>query len=261
MEKIVMPKIVAHDVSMSYPLLTDSSLSLKKKFINFLCRKKSTLSSSSLNNINFTLYEGDRLGVIGINGAGKSTLLKLLSGIYTPNSGDLIVNGSVSSLLSLQYGMKPWATGYENIRLRCLLNNLTDEQIEKVIKEVEEFTELGDALAKPINTYSSGMILRLSFAIATAQIPDILILDEVIGTGDEYFLDKANTRMESFIDHSNVMVLASHSEQIIRKFCNKVLWLEHGAVKYFGEINKGFEEYKHFIENIKLTHKKNIGIK
>jgi len=190
-----------------------------------------------------------------MNGAGKSTLLKLLSGIYTPNSGDLIVNGNVSSLLSLQYGMKPWATGYENIRLRCLLNNLTDEQIDKVIKDIEEFSELGNALVKPVNTYSSGMTLRLSFAIATAQIPDILILDEVIGTGDEYFLDKANTRMESFIDHSNVMILASHSEQIIRKFCNKVLWLDNGLVKSFGDVDCVFTKYKEFVRSKKNTIK------
>jgi len=251
-----MTKVVAHNVCMSYPVLTDSSLSLKKKVINFLCGKKSILSTSSLNNINFTLYEGDRLGVIGINGAGKSTLLKLLSGVYTPNTGDLIVNGSVSSLLSLQYGMKPWATGYENIRLRCLLNDLSDIEIEKVIRDVEEFTELGDALSKPINTYSSGMTLRLAFAIATAQIPDILILDEVIGTGDEYFLDKANIRMESFIKHSNVIVLASHSEQIIRNFCNKVIWLDKGVIKFFGDVDSAFEQYKLFIENIKQAHKK-----
>tara|TARA_R110002124_G_scaffold54821_2_gene155594 strand:+ start:2326 stop:3084 length:759 start_codon:yes stop_codon:yes gene_type:complete len=246
-----MSKIIAHDMSMSYPVLTNSSLSLKKKIINYLCGKKSSLSTSSLDNITFTLYNGDRLGLIGINGAGKSTLLKLLSGIYTPNTGSLIVNGNVSSLLSLQYGMKLWATGYENIRLRCLLNNLNDSQIEKITKEIEDFTELGDALEKPVNTYSSGMTLRLSFAIATSLKPDILILDEVIGTGDNYFLDKANARMKSFIQHSSVMVLASHSEQIIRQFCNKVLWLDKGVVRGFGCTDEVFKGYKSFIENKK----------
>jgi ABC-type polysaccharide/polyol phosphate transport system ATPase subunit len=234
-----MSSIQLEHVSLSYPLLGAYTRSLKQSVLQALSRKsKTTLRFEhekvtfidALQDISFELNSGDRLGLIGPNGAGKSTLLKVLAGIYLPSQGTMTVNGNISPLLGISVGMNPQATGYENIKFRCLLHGFNKQQIEKVTHEVEEFTELGHFLAMPTKTYSSGMNVRLSFGIATAIIPDILILDEVVGVGDIRFIEKAQARLNRLIESSNILVLASHSNEIIYKFCNKILWLDQGRM-------------------------------
>jgi ABC-type polysaccharide/polyol phosphate transport system ATPase subunit len=199
-----------------------------------------TLEVEALCNISFELRTGDRLGLVGHNGSGKSTLLRVLAGIYKPQFGSLVVNGKVTSILDVALGMDPEATGYENIYLRGLLSGLSSSEIRAMVPDIEEFTELGNFLRMPVKTYSSGMTLRLAFGLSTALAPEILLIDEVIGTGDASFMEKAHNRIQHFINKSSILVLTSHNPKVIEQFCNKSIWLEHGQVKWSGSI----EEFK-----------------
>lgn len=227
-------------VSLSYPVLGAYTRSLKQSILKKFCSSSCHTTEhdkinfvEALKDINLKLTSGDRLGLIGRNGAGKSTLLRMLAGIYAPTQGSILVRGSISPLLGISVGMQQLATGYENIKFRCLLYGFDKKKTQAIIKNIEEFTELGPFLNMPIKTYSSGMSMRLSFGIATAIIPDILVVDEVVGVGDAQFLDKAKNRLNNLIESSNILVLASHSDDIIKKFCNKILWLDHGVIVKF----------------------------
>jgi ABC-type polysaccharide/polyol phosphate transport system ATPase subunit len=189
------------------------------------------------------LTKGDKLGLIGHNGAGKSSLLRIMAGIYQPQKGEITVKGKISSLLDLNVGMQMEANGYENIRVRSLILGISKDETKKCIADIQQFSELGDFMSIPVKTYSSGMLMRLAFGMSTSFIPDILLIDEVIGAGDANFIKKAQTRLESFIAKSNILVLSSHSTEIIQRFCNKVLWLEHGAVRMFGAADDVLSAY------------------
>lgn len=220
---------------LDYPLVGIGNRSLKK---HVLATATGGLISSgneipvinALRDISFSLKDGDRLGLVGHNGAGKSTLLKVLAGIYLPTTGLVEVNGQIVSTLNISLGMEPEATGYENIILRGLLLGMRRSEINAKLDEIAAFTELGEYLNMPVRIYSSGMTTRLAFATVTAMDSDILLMDEVIGTGDAAFIDKAEKRLNRFINRNKIIVLASHSEQIIKKFCNKALLLEHGKI-------------------------------
>ncbi len=239
-----MSYIVCKDVSLAYPIYDVDSRSLKRGLANIATGGRLVNGSSgqvqvqALNNINFHLKKGDRLGLIGHNGAGKSTLLRVLSGVYEPMQGQVFVDGSISSLINVSVGMQPSLTGYENIRMRGLILGLSKDKINKIIVDIEDFTELGTFLSMPVKTYSSGMMVRLAFGLSTALVPDILLVDEIIGAGDAGFIEKAKNRMKEYINYANIMVLSSHSNEIIKQFCNKVLWLEHGHLKMFGDIDE-----------------------
>lgn len=251
-----MSHIICNQVSLSYPVYDIDARSLKRGILNVATGGKFTKDSTgsfsvkALNNVSFHLKKGDRLGLIGHNGAGKSTLLKVLSGVYEPLDGYIHINGDISSLVNLNVGMQPTLSGYENIHMRGLILGLTKQEIKHITKDIEEFTELGNFLAMPVKTYSSGMLIRLGFALSTSLSPDILLVDEVIGAGDESFIEKAKNRMNEYINKSNIMVLSSHSNEIIKQFCNKVLWLEHGNTKAFGDVDVVLNSYqeKHELE-------------
>jgi ABC-2 type transport system ATP-binding protein/lipopolysaccharide transport system ATP-binding protein len=168
--------------------------------------------------------------LVGHNGAGKSTLLKVLAGIYQPTTGSVRTEGRIVSTLNISLGMEPEATGFENIVIRGLLLGMRRAEINKKLDEIANFTELGDYLNMPVRIYSSGMATRLAFATVTAMDSDILLMDEVIGTGDASFMDKAEKRLNEFMNRSKIIVIASHSDQVIKKFCNKALLLEHGQI-------------------------------
>lgn len=247
-----MSSIQLSDVSLRYPILGGFNRSLKQSMLQALSSGQSKSNNDkmtfidALKNINFELKSGDRLGLIGRNGAGKSTLLKVLARIYPPTAGNIQIQGNISPLLGIGVGMNPLATGYENIKFRCLLHGFNQKKIQQIFKEIEEFTELGRFLSMPVKTYSSGMSVRLSFSIATAIIPDILIMDEVVGVGDAQFIDKARARLTSLIESSNIMVLASHSDDLIKKFCNKILWIDQGSIVKFShqDIDTVLNDYK-----------------
>lgn len=197
----------------------------------------------ALQNINFRLEEGDRLGLIGHNGAGKSTLLNVLGGIYQPHAGSVHIQGIVTPLFNPNLGMESDDTGYENIYTIGMFYGLTKEAIAEKCDEIIEFSELGDFIHSPIRTYSSGMLLRLSFAIVTSINPEILLLDEGIGAGDAGFANKAAARLSAFYQKIKILVLASHSDVLIKQMCNKALLLEHGTILKFGEVNEVMDYY------------------
>ena len=167
----------------------------------------------------------------------------MLAKIYEPNRGSLHIQGRISPLLNVMLGINPESTGYENILVRGLLLGLSQEEIQAKMQEIADFTELGEYLSVPIRTYSAGMQLRLAFAVATCIKPEILLMDEMIEAGDANFKKKAETRLTEFIEQSSIMVLASHTNETIKKLCNKVVLLEKGQLKYFGPVEEGFEKY------------------
>ena len=198
---------------------------------------------TALSGVTFDVVPGDRVAILGPNGAGKSTLLKVMAGAYAPSSGSVEIRGRVSTLLSLGLGLDMDETAYENIYICGLLLGMSPRKIKEVTPEIEEFCELGDYMRLPIRTYSSGMLIRLSFAIATSVRPDILLVDEVIGAGDARFAAKAERRIEELMAKANVLVLASHSNDTLRTLCDKGIFLLNGELQFFGPIEEAIDAY------------------
>lgn len=187
-----------------------------------------------LQDLNFHLTDGDRLGLIGHNGAGKSTLLRVLSGVYAPTHGQMHLQGQVGSLIDISLGINHEATGCENIYLRAALLGLSKKEILVKLDEIIEFSELGDFIDMPVRTYSNGMLLRLAFSVSTVMRPEILLMDEWLSVGDEDFKYKAEARIAELLEFTKILVIASHSRDLIMKTCNRVLYLEHGVIKMDG---------------------------
>ncbi len=184
----------------------------------------------SLKDVSFKLREGDKLGLVGHNGAGKTTLLKTLAGVYEPTSGYVRSQGRVANLLDVTMGMDFEATGIENIRLKGLLHGLPSHEIAKKIPEICEFSGLGPYVNMPVRVYSSGMMVRLAFSIATSFDAEILLMDEWLGVGDADFNARAQQRLAEIVDKASILVLASHNQDIIAANCNRIMHLEHGRV-------------------------------
>jgi ABC-type polysaccharide/polyol phosphate transport system ATPase subunit len=246
-----MAKINLQSVSVEYPIYNMSTRSFKKHFLRVATGGTVTEDANqhivvkALNNISLTLEDGDRVGLIGHNGSGKSTMLRLLAGVYEPSQGDIQINGSISAILDLvSSGTELEFTGYENIILRGTLMGLTKKQIKQRLDDIITLTGLGDYLAMPVRTYSSGMVLRLAFAISTSIQPDILLIDEIFNAGDADFTQKAREKMISLLNQSNIVVMATHSNELIEEFCNKAILLEQGKVKFFGSVNNALELYR-----------------
>lgn len=244
-----MSEIIADNINLQFPILGLSSRSLKNRLMGaatggFISSTHGVTVVNALHEVSFRFNEGDRVGLIGHNGAGKSSLLKVLANIYRPTSGNLKVAGRVVSTLNLSIGMEPEATGIENLILRGLFLGMRKKEIDAKLDEICAFTELGSYLDMPTRVYSSGMLTRLAFATVTAMDADILLMDEVIGTGDASFLEKAERRLKDFMSRSKILVLASHSGDVIRNFCNKALLLEHGQVRAFGDVDDVYNLYQ-----------------
>ncbi len=197
----------------------------------------------ALNDINIDIQPGERVGLIGPNGAGKSTLLQVIAGGYFPTRGVVEIKGQTSSLLTLGVGVDPEETGYENIFAGCLYRGMSTPQIRAAIPDIVEFCELGQYLYMPVRTYSSGMLVRLSFAIATAGTADVLVIDEIIGVGDAKFSEKAHKRMTNLMASANTLLLASHSNEMIKTFCDRAIYMEAGNVVFFGDVDEAIERY------------------
>jgi lipopolysaccharide transport system ATP-binding protein len=181
----------------------------------------------ALNNITLDLKDGDRLGVMGPNGAGKSTLLRTLAGVYHPTTGSIEVKGRISSLIDINLGMDHEATGYENIRMRGIMMGVSLKKIKTMEEEIADFSGLGGFLHMPIRTYSTGMHMRLGFAVSTAIEADIILMDEWLSVGDSDFLVKAEKRLHDYIKKSSILVIASHNQNTIKNICNMTLNLSH----------------------------------
>jgi lipopolysaccharide transport system ATP-binding protein len=242
-----MARIVAEDISVDFPLYHGSARSLKKTVFAVAAGRlgedgQRRTVVQALRNISFKLRSGDRLGLIGTNGAGKTTLLRTLAGIYEPVGGRVMVDGSLNALLDTQLGMNPDLTGRENILLRGLYSGLTAAQIRRLEEDVQDFAELGEFMELPVRLYSSGMVIRLGFALATAVNPQVLLMDEWFMAGDIRFLAKAMGRMENVVRGAEILVLSSHQNQAVRDWCTRVIWLDHGRVRADGPASEVLDE-------------------
>ncbi len=244
-----MARIELRNVFVKFPVYNVSSRSFKKQFLRIATGGAVVKDANqhvvvnALNDVTLSIQHGDRIGVIGHNGAGKSTLLRLLATIYEPNEGDLFIDGHISPLLDIMQGIEGELTGYENIVVRGTLLGFTKAHIKAQVSEIAELTGLGDYLMMPTRTYSNGMMVRLAFAISASIQPDILLIDEIFGAGDADFMIKARQKMISLLNRSSIVVMAIHADEVVREFCNKVLLLEGGRVKYFGDIEEGLKLY------------------
>ena len=243
-----MASVSIRNASVEIPVYGVGSNSLKMMLLRKtvggrFAQTSSSLFVKALSGLNLDIVDGDRVGVIGHNGAGKTTLLRLLAGVYPPTSGHVHIVGRPSPMFNISLGMSPDATGIENIKSCAMLWGLSKEEIAAGLPDVMEFTELGDYLKIPVRTYSSGMLLRLSFGIATMRKPELLLLDEIIGVGDRNFMSKAKARLTRMANQSRILVLSTHSDAILKEFCNKVLWLDQGFVRAFGDVDDVLREY------------------
>ncbi len=241
-------RIEVEDLSVSFPLYHGSGRSLKKMVFAAASGRlaKDTqhrIVVQALRHINLSLRSGDRLGLVGSNGAGKTTLLRVLAGIYEPVAGKLLVNGSVSALLDTNLGMNIDLTGRENIRLRGLYNGVPKAVLEELEADVAAFAELGNFIDLPIRIYSAGMVIRLGFALATAIRPQILLMDEWFLAGDAGFLEKARLRLEEMVRRSEILVLSSHQLEIMRTWCERVIWLDQGEIVADGPAGEVLDRY------------------
>ena len=198
----------------------------------------------ALDNVSLTLKHGDRLGIIGHNGAGKSTLLRVCAGVFEPTEGRVIIEGKVSPLFNASPGLDPDDTGYENILTCGLFLGMTREEVLCKTPDIEQFSELGEYLSLPVRAYSTGMLTRLSFSIATAIEPEILILDEGLGTGDARFAERAEKRASALFERSSILILASHSESLIRAMCNKAILMQSGRIILAGSVDEVSDMYR-----------------
>ena len=212
-----------------FPIYSFHSRSLKNSIVGKMMGGKigrnisNQVAVTALHNLSLKLEPGDRLGVMGPNGAGKSTLLRVIAGIYEPTQGSVEVRGRIASLINISFGMELEASGYENIRMRGVMMGLSLKQIKSLEEEIADFTELGPYLNMPIRSYSTGMHMRLGFAVSTAVPADILLMDEWLSVGDEAFKIKAEKRLEEYVKKSSILVIASHSRETIEKLSNKTL--------------------------------------
>jgi len=240
-----MSKVELNGVSVEYPIphLQNRSFigAVRNAAVGGAILSGKSIYVRALDGVTFTLNDGDRLGLLGRNGAGKTTLLQTMAGILPPVAGKIRVEGRISPLISMMLGLDNEATGYENIRIRGRLMGFTEDQIENIMDDIAEFTELDEYLYLPLKTYSSGMRMRLTFAASTAFNPEILLLDEWLGTGDIEFRNKAAKRLRELIERSGIFVFASHSRDLHKRISNKGIVLEKGRIEFFGDIDEAFE--------------------
>ncbi|MEY3278722.1 MAG: hypothetical protein RLZZ426_1208 [Actinomycetota bacterium] len=219
------------NVTVDLPIYGAHNMNLKGRVANFLARRETEVEViRALDNVSLSIKDGERIGIVGPNGAGKTTLLRVMAGILKPSQGNVNIHGSVVSMIDQGLGMDPQCTGIENIFRRGIFLNQSTQQMEEHLDDIVEFSGLGDRIRHPLYTYSSGMRARLAFSIATSVKPEILILDEGIGAADEEFADRAATRLDAFLQNAGILLLASHSNQLIESWCNKKVRLESGQL-------------------------------
>lgn len=236
--------ITVDHVSMRFRMATEKVDSLKEYFIKTIKNQISTSEFWALQDVSFQIQNGDALGLIGLNGSGKSTMLKIIAGVLKPTRGSVAVQGEVAPLIELGAGFDFDLTAGENIFLNGALMGRSRQEMEKNFEEIVEFSELRDFLNVPVKNFSSGMVSRLAFAIATTGTPDILICDEVLAVGDFRFQQKCMDRIQSMLDQGTTLLFVSHSIDQVKRLCNKIVWLEKGQMKMFGQADEIAEIYK-----------------
>ena len=242
-------RMLLEGVGVDFPVFNAASLSLKNRVLSAMTggridrQHDGAIVVRGLADINLEIRAGERVGLVGHNGSGKTTLLRVLSGIYFPTQGTVDIRGDCVSLINISLGIDPEATGRENIRLRGAMMGMTPAAVNARLDEIIEFSGLGDFIEMPFRTYSSGMQLRLAFAVSTSIRPQILVMDEWLSTGDEDFRERAEKRMNEVVHATEILVLASHTRELIESTCNRVIWLEHGHIRMDGPVDEVVAAY------------------
>ncbi len=238
------PIIIVDNVSMHFRMDKNHTTNLKEWVVSWLKRQQDYEEFYALQNVSFDVKRGEIFGIIGRNGAGKSTLLKVVSGIYKPTEGKAISAGRIAPMLELGSGFDPELPGRDNIFLNGAILGFPEEFLKSKYEEIVAFSELGDFINMPIKTYSSGMMMRLAFSVATIIEPEILIVDEILAVGDASFQEKSRARMLQLMSGGTTVLFVSHDLEQIRRMCDRVLWLERGQVMKIGETNEVCDQYE-----------------
>ena len=236
--------IQAKNISMCYRMTYDRVKSIKEYMVQLIQGKIQYEEFHALRNVSFEVNKGEVLGIIGHNGAGKSTLLKVISGILKPTEGSVAVNGTVVPMLELGSGFDFDLTGRENVFLNGAILGYSEEFLKEKYQEIVAFSELGQFIDVPLRNYSSGMVMRLAFSIATVVQPDILIVDEILAVGDADFQAKSKARMLELMGGGTTVLFVSHSISQVREMCDQVLWLDHGEMKLLGDAQRVCDAYE-----------------
>lgn len=240
-----MKKIIeANSISMGFDMDMNRVSSLKEWVVTWLKGKRDVQTFWALNDVTFDVYKGEVLGVIGRNGSGKSTLLKIIAGLFRPTKGSVSVKGRIVPMLELGSGFDPELTGRENVFLNGAILGYAESFLKERFDDILEFSELGNFIDMPLKTYSSGMMMRLAFSIATIVEPEILIVDEILAVGDEAFQRKSRAKMMELMGGGTTVLFVSHSLDQIRQMCNRAIWLDHGTVIMQGEVNEVCDAYR-----------------
>lgn len=235
-------KIIVDNVYKTFNVYLDKANTIKEKIL-FLFSRNRKEKREILKGINLKINKGEVVALIGTNGSGKSTLLKLITKIIYPTQGKIMTNGKVTSLLELGAGFHPDFSGRENIYFNASIFGLTQKEIDDRIDKIIEFSELGSYIDNPVRTYSSGMYMRLAFAVAINVDADILLIDEILAVGDQHFQDKCIAKMKELKAQGKTMVFVTHSMNTVKEFCSRAVWLSNGVIKMDDEPDKVIEEY------------------
>lgn len=244
-----MSHITFDNVSIEFPIFNATGRSLTSSILKVATGGKLDADPNgrvlvkALTDISFSLREGDKVALLGHNGAGKSTMLRALGRVYAPTKGTAEIVGEIGSLIDISLGINPEATGRENVYIRGQLLGLTKQEISDNYAEIVEFAELGDFMEMPVRTYSSGMHLRLAFAVSTVVRPEILLMDEWLSVGDADFQHKAEARLRNLVSETKILAIATHSRELVEAVCNRAIWLEHGQVKMDGSVSEVVPAY------------------
>lgn len=244
-----MTHIHLENVALDYPIYGPAALSLRANILRPAIggrinrAEHDVIVTRALENISLDVSEGERIGIIGANGAGKSTLLRVIAGIYQPSSGVVRTEGRIRTLFDIALGLEHEATGRENILMRGLCLGASAREVKQKIDDIIEFTELGEYIDMPLRTYSSGMQLRLAFAASTAFGADIILMDEIFGVGDNRFFTKAKERLIRYVGDSGIVVLATHSTDLLKDMCSKAVWIDHGTIRKVGDCEDVLSSY------------------
>ena len=246
------PIITFKNVSKTYTLYRSD----RERFQALFFKPRHAKTNKALNDVSFEIMKGESVGIVGDNGAGKSTLLKMITGVAFPDTGDIVVNGKVAALLELTAGFSMEMTGRENIYLKGYILGLEDKYIKQIEERVIEFAELGDYIDQPVRTYSSGMKMRLGFAINVNIEPEVLVIDEALSVGDASFKKKCKEKIKEIISTGTTVLYVSHNADSVKEVCERAIYLRKGAVIFDGTTDETLKVYQDYKESIKNKKKK-----
>lgn len=235
--------IQVKDVSMHFNVAAEKINSVREYLTKLTQKKLFFEDFVAVNHVSFEVKKGEVFGIVGTNGSGKSTLLKMIAGVLTPTTGEVITRGAIAPLIELGAGFDPELTGRENIYLNGAVLGYSKEFLDEQFDHIVEFSEIGDFINIPLKNYSSGMVSRIAFSIATAVKPDILIADEILSVGDFLFQEKCLNRIHSMMSEGTTVLFVSHSIEQVRQICDRAMWIEKGNLKLIGEVNKVCDSY------------------